>query len=759
MLPDKKTLTNVADTNHRSLPCSIRVSSVASFGFRVLCVLLWQLNQAALAAKERKERKRGEMKWPLAIGDFVRCAYFVVRPAFPKRFQAISSVPFYSQAPPNAAKRFPNDSQTSPILCLIGFALNAWPFSEKNRDRRPNVFCTVKKTRGCTGRRTIAAVSPRFGASASPIAPRLSSLPRTRAAARGTWCRQACSKLIVPGVFPAQRQIGSLLGLCDIFRAAACLAKGIACKAGRTPVESTTSSGTIFGICPKPFGGIRMRTLNRIHRTSLWPVLTVACGLLVSIPASRGDDAAGGEIAAPTAKTDSKTDKAKKAEDSMQKAMQDAQSAYEKEQRDLKDRLEKDPAWQPSHENVAVIKPGKGPIESFCRNKDGNLLICCSGEQPSLLGGLLGGGGNSHKGEIAVFSPEGKSIADWKMPFPTQAICLGGDGTIYVAGGGRIAKLDESGKVIAQVDTPNSRELPPVPEVKKEPKKEGPEAEAAEKAEEGKDRQLDQGNAAGAKGLHEGRPRGAEGTQAQRRRIDASISGKAQGADGKTASDPAGVSRSNYDARDAGGPGPRNARADGDRDGHGCNGSRSIRLLAQTKGFGYTVWRTDHDFANPKKIVENLAGCCSQMDIQAHGGDLWVAHNSRHKVEHYSREGKKLGSFGKTDRVAADGFGGCCEPKNLRFGTGDVVLCCESGPPTCVKRYTLAGKFIGVSLVAPWNSGCAARDDGIRRRPRPLFRAQQRRPADPRLCQEAGNRSAAGDGIAQAGQERELIIC
>ena len=70
------------------------------------------------------------------------------------------------------------------------------------------------------------------------------------------------------------------------------------------------------------------------------------------------------------------------------------------------------------------------------------------------------------------------------------------------------------------------------------------------------------------------------------------------------------------------------------------------------------------------------------MDIQAHGGDLWVAHNSRHKVEHYSREGKKLGSFGKTDRSSADGFGGCCEPKNLRFGPGDVVFACESGPPT-----------------------------------------------------------------------------
>ena len=79
------------------------------------------------------------------------------------------------------------------------------------------------------------------------------------------------------------------------------------------------------------------------------------------------------------------------------------------------------------------------------------------------------------------------------------------------------------------------------------------------------------------------------------------------------------------------------------------------------KGFGYEVWRTDRNFASPKCIVQNLKGCCGQMDVQASGGDLWVAHNCRHKVEHYDRDGKTLGSFGKTDRTAADGFGGCCE--------------------------------------------------------------------------------------------------
>ncbi len=111
MTLDNKTLTNVADTNHGSLPCSIRVSSVASSGFRVLCVVLWQLNRAELAARERKERKRREMKWPLAIGDFVRCVRLVVLrppkrfPSYPRRCHLFPSAPKRCQAIP---KRFPN---------------------------------------------------------------------------------------------------------------------------------------------------------------------------------------------------------------------------------------------------------------------------------------------------------------------------------------------------------------------------------------------------------------------------------------------------------------------------------------------------------------------------------------------------------------------------------------------------------------------------------------------------------------------------
>jgi len=43
----------------------------------------------------------------------------------------------------------------------------------------------------------------------------------------------------------------------------------------------------------------------------------------------------------------------------------------------------KDPAWRPTHQEIAVIRvggqQGRGLLHSFCVNKDGNLLVCWGG--------------------------------------------------------------------------------------------------------------------------------------------------------------------------------------------------------------------------------------------------------------------------------------------------------------------------------------------------------------------------------------------
>jgi len=127
---------------------------------------------------------------------------------------------------------------------------------------------------------------------------------------------------------------------------------------------------------------------------------------------------------------------------------------------------------------------------------------------------------------------------------------------------------------------------------------------------------------------------------------------------------------------------------------------------AAPKGFSYAAYRLDHNFENPTLVVDKLSGCCSQMDVAARDDKLWVAHNGRHRVECYDRSGNKLKSFGRADRLAADGFGGCCEPKNIRFTPAGTLLCAESGPPVVIKQFTTEGKFMEVLANPSYDSGC-----------------------------------------------------
>jgi hypothetical protein len=124
------------------------------------------------------------------------------------------------------------------------------------------------------------------------------------------------------------------------------------------------------------------------------------------------------------------------------------------------------------------------------------------------------------------------------------------------------------------------------------------------------------------------------------------------------------------------------------------------------QGWGYAILRMDHNFLNAKMVLSGLSGCCGQMDVQAREGELWIPENTRHRVARYDRDGKLLGTFGKRDRKAADGFGGCCEPKNLRFAANGDVLTAESGPPVVVKRFSPEGKFLGVVGLPVFKTGC-----------------------------------------------------
>ena len=120
---------------------------------------------------------------------------------------------------------------------------------------------------------------------------------------------------------------------------------------------------------------------------------------------------------------------------------------------------------------------------------------------------------------------------------------------------------------------------------------------------------------------------------------------------------------------------------------------------------GFSVYRMDHDFEGLKKVVSGLAGCCGQMDLQTYNGELFAAENARKRVVRYDRDGKQLSAFGKTERSGVDGFGSCCNPMNLRFGTDGSLYTAESTLGR-IKRYSAEGQLLGLAGVAKVELGC-----------------------------------------------------
>jgi hypothetical protein len=304
----------------------------------------------------------------------------------------------------------------------------------------------------------------------------------------------------------------------------------------------------------------------------------------------------------------------------------------------------KDEAWKPATVEVAVIRVGNGApggtLKNFCLDAKGNVLACYAGAD--------GGPG------IRVYSPDGKLARTLPLEITPAAVCALEDGSIFVAGDGKLLKLDAAGKVLASAPSPVAAE--PVVMSKEM------EANFAQQA------QITNRSVADMKKEMQ--------THLENRRKDVN--------------------------------------------GLAATGQDVFMTVGSPNDFTYRVYRFDHALQAPKLVVEKLRGCCSTMDVQAHGDKLFVAHNARHRVEVRDRDGVELAQFGTKGKVKASDFGGCCEPKCLRVLPGGDVLTAESGPPTCIKRFSATGEFIEVVAVVPASEGdcvrvtVAASPDGSR---------------------------------------------
>ena len=316
-------------------------------------------------------------------------------------------------------------------------------------------------------------------------------------------------------------------------------------------------------------------------------------------------------------------------------------------------------------------------------NADGNILAACSGNQ------------------IRVISPEGKLLNTWTLEFNPQALCVADDGTILVAGIGQIAKLDQNGKVLLAAKSPQMSDLPP-PCLKRRPRKTTPPRPPARRTSRNSRPKPRQAREA----VYESGARSQTAEGCHGRATDQRFQEKIKEPAAKYVAAQQELREASLTPEQLVAQKRAEILQKATVTGIAVSKDDVFVACPMIKTYGYAVWRVDRDFANAKQIIEGLRGCCGQMDVQAKDGEVWIPHNAAHKVERYDRDGKKLLSFGKYDRKTADGFGGCCEPKNLRFGPKGALYAAESGPPVAVKRFTPEGKFLGVVGVPTYPSSC-----------------------------------------------------
>lgn len=107
------------------------------------------------------------------------------------------------------------------------------------------------------------------------------------------------------------------------------------------------------------------------------------------------------------------------------------------------------------------------------------------------------------------------------------------------------------------------------------------------------------------------------------------------------------------------------------------------------------IVRFDSNLKSPKLLIETQYGCCSHIDLDTKDDVLLIAENSRHRVNQFSFEGDRKGTWGERNRTDISGFTACCNPVNFDFGPKGVLYTAESGVGR-VKKYTADGKYLGL---------------------------------------------------------------
>jgi hypothetical protein len=350
------------------------------------------------------------------------------------------------------------------------------------------------------------------------------------------------------------------------------------------------------------------------------------------------------------------------------------------------------PAVVTTHDMTADVKvmsaDGKTRLQTLGIDGQGRVLALVA--PPRTFGAPMENG----FGEVHVFSPEGKPIKQWRVDFHAHSVAAGPDGTIYVAGDGRVARFDKDGRALG-----SPVELPHIAELFQD------KAAMRKKAEEQIKKQQESMKVS---------------IENSRKRVQEMIAKiEAKKAEDRTPTEVKQLEQyknilKSYDNMVVN-PAAQNVDAIINQmtgrariiNGIAISKADIFVVCGDIPGYGYAVWRFDHNMKNAKKVMGELSGCCGQMDIQVQGTDLLVAENTKHSWARYDRDGAPLGRHGKKmvpGKVEPDCFGGCCNPMNLRaIATGDIFTAESEG---IVKRFSAKGDFLDTAAVFKLTGGC-----------------------------------------------------
>lgn len=353
-----------------------------------------------------------------------------------------------------------------------------------------------------------------------------------------------------------------------------------------------------------------------------------------------------------------------------------------------KETTKKEAKDTPSHDVFKEIKiTGKhagNSLQTLCSDPEGNILAVVAparySEAPAKSASA------KVVSEVQVFSSEGTPLRQWDVPFKAQCIASSPDGKIYVAGDAHIATFEKDGKLIKSIELPHIAKL----SSNKEQMKKDAEAQLKQEKESfGQQiKQIkDMKEKLEKKKADELTARDKQMIKQYEQILD-SYKETEKFYTGRTVDQVVGetLTRLRY----------INAVAVTDKE--------LFIVCGETKGWGYAVWRMNHQFEEPKQVIGGLGGCCGQMDICCDGDSILVAENTLKKFARYSKDGKSIGKWGKPGDKDMSCFGGCCNPMNLRASTkGDIFTSESEG---YIKRFSAKGEFMGVVGKVAIGGGC-----------------------------------------------------